>query len=114
MSHIISCTADTITGPRTGKPAAPRFHVYFPVDLTCDAAAVTRLIDDVLARCSYFDPGCSDLARFFFGVEHPEGEAVPGDLTLDSFMERQTAAPAAPAGTDCARNQCPRNPRRGA
>ena len=55
------------------------------------------MIDDVLARCSYFDPGCSDLARFFFGVEHPEGEAVPGDLTLDSFMERQTAAPAAPA-----------------
>lgn len=83
--------------PKDGKPAAPRFHVYFPVDLTCDAAAVTRLIDDVLARCSYFDPGCSDLARFFFGVEHPEGEAVPGDLTLDSFMERQTAAPAAPA-----------------
>lgn len=84
--------------PKGGKPAAPRFHAYFPIGLLTDAAAVKRLIDDVLGRCSYFDPACSDLARFFFGVEHPEGEAVPGDLTLDQFMERQTLAPSAPAG----------------
>ena len=83
--------------PKGGKPAAPRFHAYFPIGLLTDAAAVKRLIDDVLGRCSYFDPACSDLARFFFGVEHPEGEAVPGDLTLDSFMERQTLAHSAPA-----------------
>lgn len=84
--------------PKDGKPAAPRFHVFFPVDLTCDAAAVKRLIDDVLARCNYFDPACNDLARFFFGVAHPQGEAVPGTTTLDQFMERQTLAPSAPAG----------------
>ena len=92
--------------PKGGKPAAPRFHVYFPVGLTCDAAAVTRLIDDVLARCSYFDPGCSDLARFFFGVEHPEGEAVPGALTLDSFMERHTLGPSASAGLPATAGAC--------
>lgn len=84
--------------PKDGKPAAPRFHVFFPVDLTCDAAAVKRLIDDVLARCNYFDPACNDLARFFFGVAHPQGEAIPGTTTLDQFMERQTLAPSAPAG----------------
>ena len=27
---------------KDGKPAAPRFHVYFPVDLTCDAPRSTR------------------------------------------------------------------------
>ena len=84
--------------PKGGKPAAPRFHVFFPVDLTCDAAAVKRLIDDVLARCPYFDPACTDLAHFFFGVENAQGEAVPGTTTLDQFMERQTLVPSAPAG----------------
>ncbi len=84
--------------PKGGKPAAPRFHVFFPVDLTCDAAAVKRLIDDVLARCPYFDPACTDLAHFFFGVENAQGESVPGTTTLDQFMERQTLVPSAPAG----------------
>lgn len=84
--------------PKAGKPAAPRFHVYFPTYLFLDAAAVKRLIDDVLARYRYFDPACNDLARFFFGVEHPQGEAVPGTTTLDQFMERQPPAPSAPAG----------------
>lgn len=83
--------------PKDDKPAAPRFHVYFPSGLLTDAAETKALIDKVLTRYSYFDAACNDLGRFFFGVETPQGEAVPGALTLDQFMERQTAAPAAPA-----------------
>ena len=84
--------------PKSGKPAAPRFHVYFPIILNCDAEAVKALLDKVLTRYSYFDAACKDLGRMIFGVEHPEGGYVAGALTLDSFMEHQAAAPSAPAG----------------
>ena len=83
--------------PKNGKPTAPRFHVYFPTDLLTDAAETKALLDNVLTRYSYFDPACKDLERFFFGVANPQGEAVPGALTLDQFMEQQAVAPSAPA-----------------
>lgn len=79
--------------PKDGKPAAPRFHVYFPTGLLADAAAVGKLLADVAGTHQYFDGACLDLARFYFGVEHPTGDYVPGALTLDQFMEQQQAAP---------------------
>ena len=83
--------------PKDGKPATVRFHVYFPVVLNSDAEDVKGLIRRVWEAHPYFDEKCLDLGRMIFGVANPQGAAVPGDLTLDSFMERQTAAPAAPA-----------------
>lgn len=83
--------------PKDGKPAAPRFHVYFPIVLNCDAEAVKAILDNVLTRFSYFDNACKDLGRMIFGVEHPEGGYVAGALTLDQFMESQAAASSAPA-----------------
>ena len=79
---------------KDGKPAVPRFHVYFPVFLQTDADKITQLLDDVAGRYSYFDDNCKDLARFFFGTENPQGKAVPGALTLAQFMEQQAALPA--------------------
>lgn len=79
--------------PKDGKPATPRFHVYFPTGLLTDAAAVDNLLTDVLAMYPYFDQACKDLARFYFGVEHPTGAYVPGGLTLDQFMTQQQIAP---------------------
>lgn len=79
--------------PKDGKPAAPRFHVYFPTGLLADAAAVGKLLADVAGTHQYFDGACLDLARFYFGVEHPTGDYVPGALTLDQFMEQQHATP---------------------
>ncbi len=79
--------------PKDGKPAAPRFHVYFPTGLLADAAAVGKLLADVAGTHQYFDGACLDLARFYFGVEHPTGDYVPGALTLDQFMEQQQATP---------------------
>lgn len=89
---------------KESHPAAPRFHVYFPVVLLTDAAQVKKLLEDVTSRYAYFDEACTDLARFYFGIEHPQGAYVPGDLTLDQFMEQQptlmTTPPAAlPAST---------------
>lgn len=79
--------------PKDGKPAAPRFHVYFPTGLLADAAAVGKLLADVAGTHQYFDGACLDLARFYFGVEQPTGDYVPGALTLDQFMEQQQATP---------------------
>lgn len=81
--------------PKNGKPAAPRFHVYFPTGLLTNAAEVKKLLDTLTTVYTYFDPNCKDIDRFYFGVEKPQGEAVPGALTLDQFMERQSAAPSA-------------------
>lgn len=83
--------------PKDGKPAAPRFHVYFPTGLLTDAAAVDNLLTDVLARYPYFDQACKDLARFYFGVERPAGGYEPGGLTLDQFMTQQQTPPATTA-----------------
>lgn len=103
--------------PKDGKPAAPRFHVYFPTGLLTDAAAVDNLLTDVLARYPYFDQACKDLARFYFGVEHPTGGYEPGGLTLDQFMARQQIAPvvstpaALPASTGSTKEWAGRNDR---
>ena len=103
--------------PKDGKPAAPRFHVYFPTGLLTDAAAVGKLLADVAGTHQYFDGACLDLARFYFGVDHPTGDYVPGALTLDQFMAQQQAAPVAtapaalPASTGSAKVWAGRNDR---
>ena len=103
--------------PKDGKPAAPRFHVYFPTGLLTDAAAVGKLLADVAGTHQYFDGACLDLARFYFGVEHPTGDYVPGGLTLDEFIAQQQAAPVAtapaalPASTGSAKVWAGRNDR---
>ena len=91
VAHYIVCSRHHNL-PKDGRSAAPRFHVYFPVGLFTDAVEVKTLLGKVLSRYSYFDPACNDLGRFFFGVENPQGEAVPGTITLDQFMERQAPA----------------------
>lgn len=91
--------------PKGGKPAAPRFHVYFPTGLLTDAAEVKKLLDTLTTVYSYFDPNCKDLDRFYFGVADPRGEAVPGTLTVDQFMERQSAAPVTPAAFPAAKKK---------
>lgn len=103
--------------PKDGKPAAPRFHVYFPTGLLADAAAVGKLLADVAGTHQYFDGACLDLARFYFGVEHPTGDYVPGALTLDQFMTQQQIAPvvstpaALPASTGTTKVWAGRNDR---
>lgn len=82
---------------KNGGPAAPRFHVYFPTGLLYKPADVESLLNTLVTSYPYFDPACKDLGRFYFGVANPQGEAVPGTLTVDEFMERQSFAPISPA-----------------
>ena len=75
-------------------PAAPRFHIYFPISSQFTGDEMDAFIKRAIASQPYFDPCCDGRARFIFGVENPEGKAVPGDLTLDDFLA-QHAAPMA-------------------
>lgn len=75
-------------------PAAPRFHIYFPISSQFTGDEMDAFIKRAIASQPYFDPCCDGRARFIFGVENPEGKAVPGDLTLDDFLA-QHAAPVA-------------------
>ena len=85
------------SGGKGEFPAAPRFHVYFPIGSQFTGEEMDDFIKKAIASRPYFDPCCDGRARFIFGVENPQGEAVPGDLTLDSFMERQTLGGSASA-----------------
>lgn len=72
-------------------PAAPRFHVYFPINSQFTGAKIDAFIKKAIASQPYFDPCCDGRARFIFGVENPQGETVPGALTLDDFLAQQAA-----------------------
>ncbi len=91
--------------PKDGKPAAPRFHVYFPTGLLFEATEVESLLNTLVIAYPYFDPACKDLGRFYFGIENPQGEAVPGTLTIDEFMKHQSVASATPAALPTAKER---------
>lgn len=75
-------------------PAVPRFHVLFPIDRTESREQLEGLKRTLCSRFTYFDPACVDSARFFFGVEQPQGEAVDGLFTLDEVLDPETESPA--------------------
>lgn len=71
-------------------PAAPRFHIYFPISSHFTGDEMDAFIKRAIASQPYFDPCCDGRARFIFGVEDAQGKAVPGDLTLDDFLAQHT------------------------
>lgn len=77
---------------KEGRPARPKFHKYYPrrKPLTNEkqAAAFNQA---VRAYCPAFDNNALDPARFIYGVKNPVVEYVPGELTLDEFMEQRQA-----------------------
>lgn len=77
---------------KNGKPARPKFHKYYP---RRKPLATTKQVTDfhqsVRTYCPAFDKRCLDAAHFIYGVENPVVEYVPGDLTIDEFMEQHQA-----------------------
>lgn len=74
-------------------PAVPRFHVIFPIERTESREQLGGLKRALCSRFPYYDSACVDGARFFFGVEQPQGEAVDGLFTLDEMLDPETEAP---------------------
>lgn len=74
-------------------PAVPRFHVIFPIERTESREQLKGLKRALCSRFPYYDSACVDGARFFFGVEQPQGEAVHGLFTLDEMLDPETETP---------------------
>ena len=74
-------------------PAVPRFHVLFPIERTESREQLEGLKRALCSRFPYYDAACVDAARFFFGTEQPQGEAVDGLFTLDEMLDPETETP---------------------
>ena len=75
--------------PKSGKPARPRFHVYFPIPPITDSAEYTALKKRIAAEFSYFDKNALDSARLLFGVPIPQVEIYNGDMSVVDFLDNE-------------------------
>ena len=68
--------------------ARPRFHVYFQLSKTINNAEQVRALKEGLLKiCPAFDAAAKDAARFFYGVEKPDGLYFAGTRGVDEFIE---------------------------
>lgn len=71
---------------KNGKPARPKFHVFFAIDPITDAEEYANLKKLVSIIFPYFDPKALDAARFYFGTPTPQVELIDGFMTLTEFL----------------------------
>ncbi len=103
LDSILSDVAYVLTFSRNhmkekdGKPARPRFHVYFPCSLYEDAAAYKALKKRISLQFPFFDSNALDAARFLFGSE---GDVLwhEGSLTIEDYMLLMQQRKSIPAG----------------
>ena len=71
------------------KSARPRFHVYFPIRSTTDAAAYSELKKRIHKTADFFDGNALDAARFIYGNSNAEVLWVEGIFNIDDFLDTQ-------------------------
>lgn len=79
---------------KNGKPARPKFHVYFPIKAVTDAKQYVAIKENLLREFPWFDANAKDAARFFFGTSKPQIELRDGTKTVDELLEKQDIIPA--------------------
>ena len=71
---------------KNGKPARPKFHVFFVIDPVTDAEEYANLKKMLNAIFPYFDTKALDAARFYFGTPSPQVDIFDGSMTLTEFL----------------------------
>lgn len=71
------------------RTARPRFHVYFPIKQTTDAAAYGELKKRIHKAADFFDGNALDAARFIYGNPDAEVLWVEGIFNIDDFLDTQ-------------------------
>ena len=72
---------------KEGKAPRPKFHVYFPLsEPIMKAAEIRKLKEKLLEAIPEFDSKAKDAARFFYGVENPEGVFYEGSSCINEFL----------------------------
>ncbi|MBB5182214.1 VapE domain-containing protein [Catenisphaera adipataccumulans] len=85
---------------KNGKPARPRFHVYFIMNTVTDVDRFAALKLKALEHFPQFDSDAMDRAHFFYGVENPQVEYYPGNIPVDTFLVNLDKLPdVIPVGT---------------
>ena len=76
---------------KDGKAARPKFHVFMAMDEIKDEKRYKDLKIRVNNFAPYFDKNAEDSARFFFGTKEPEVMVVPGNDTINHFLDSYDA-----------------------
>lgn len=71
-----------------GKPARPRFHVYFPHRRFNIPEEETELKKKIQERYPFFDRNAVDGARFIYGCNVGYVIWHPGAMTIDEYLEK--------------------------
>lgn len=71
-----------------GKPARPKFHVYFPIQPVSDAKQYATLKQQILQRFPWFDGNAVDAARFYFGSADNGAFIIDGKKTVDQVLPK--------------------------
>lgn len=71
---------------KNGKPARPKFHIFFPIDYVSDADIYSDMKKLVNSIFPYFDTQALDSARFFFGTASADVAIYPGRINLTEYL----------------------------
>ena len=72
---------------KEGKAPRPKFHVYFPLsESITKAPKIRKLKEQLLEAVPEFDSKAKDAARFFYGVENPDGIFYEGSTCIDEYL----------------------------
>lgn len=86
MSYAIAFSRSHMQ-KKNGKAPRPKFHVYFEIEETKDAAYYAALKNAIYRKYPFFDNNALDAARFIFGADTGEAIWHEGWLTIDSEVE---------------------------
>ena len=75
-----------------GKPARPKFHVYFPIRPVMDAKQYAALKQQILQRFPWFDGNAVDAARFYFGSADNGAFIFDEKKTVDQVLPKPITA----------------------
>ena len=80
---------------KENRSARPRFHCLLAIRPTESAEAYAGLKKRVMEVFPFFDPIALDAARFFYGSSDPQVRLIPGEMTLDQWLEQREEGEAA-------------------
>ena len=83
---------------KNGKPARPKFHVYFEIGECCDPAKYAGLKQAIWAKYPFFDDNALDAARFIFGADVGDVIWHEGWVCIDDMvlLQPETASTGKP------------------
>lgn len=79
---------------KDGRPARPKYHIYFPIPTTTSAIAYGNMKKALQQYHPYFDANAKDAARFFYGNRDAQVWYYPGNRTIaDYILDRKLSEP---------------------